>query len=230
MRKLFFTGLISLLPITLTIVIVIFIINLFTAPFEGSVASFLAYYDLLDKPFFFFSEEQMLYISSKLLALTAVLAIILLIGIFGRMVLANTIFHLGGKLIRRIPLVNKIYKVIQDTVTSIFEPKGTSFTQVVMVPYPTPESLTVGLLAKKQTPEAHDETVSVFIPGTPTLTGFMLTYKFEELVFIDMKVDEAIKMLISCGIMYPKRMLTDGSAQDNEAIAETSPKDSDRDA
>lgn len=205
MKRLFFTGLISLLPITLTVLIMIFIINLFTDPFQGSVASFLAYYDLLDRPFLFFSGEQVLFISSKLLALAAVFGIIVLIGIFGRMVLANTVFHIGGKLIRRIPLVNRLYQVIEDTVTSLFASKGTTFTQVVMVPYPTSESLSVGLIAKKQTPETHDETVSVFIPGTPNPTcGFMLSYKYEELVFVDMKVDEALKFLISCGIMYPK--------------------------
>lgn len=204
MRKLFFTGLITLLPFTLTLMIVIFIINLFTNPFQGSVAAILDHYDLLDKPFLFFSGEDVLYFSSKLLVLIFLFAIIVLIGFLGRLVIAKTFFRFSDYVIQRIPIVNKVYKSTQELVKTIFKSGGSSFSQAALVPFPHKGAYSMGLISVKQTPENHSETVEVFIPGTPNPTaGFMLAYKYEEIIFLDIKVEEALKFILSCGIMYP---------------------------
>lgn len=204
MKKLFFTGLITLLPFTLTLMIVVFIINLFTSPFQGSVAAVLDHYDLLDKPFLFFSGEDVLYFSSKLLVLIFLFAIIVLIGFLGRMVIANTFFRFSDYVIQRIPIVNKVYKSTQDVVKTLFKSDGSSFSQAALVPFPHKGAYSMGLISVKQTPENHSDTVEVFIPGTPNPTaGFMLSYKYEEIIFLDIKVEEALKFILSCGIMYP---------------------------
>jgi uncharacterized membrane protein len=60
----------------------------------------------------------------------------------------------------------------------------------------------MGLISEKQTPEKHADNILVFIPGTPNPTaGFMLSYKYEEIIFLDMKVEDAIKFMISCGTL-----------------------------
>lgn len=202
MRKLFFTGLVILLPFTLTLLIVLFVANLFTSPFEGTVASLLDYYGLLDHPFLFFSGEQILFFSSKLLALVALFVLIVLIGILGQMVIAKTIFRFSEYMIHRIPFVNKLYKSTQDVVQTVFKSKGSSFSQAALVPFPHPGAYSMGLISEIQTAEKHADNVLVFIPGTPNPTaGFMLTYKYEEIIFLDMKVEDAIKFMISCGTL-----------------------------
>lgn len=204
MRKLFFTGLITLLPFTLTVLIVLFVVNIFTNPFQGSVEAILDYYDLLDKPLLFFSGADVLYFSSKLFVIIALFAFTVLIGFFGRMVIANTLFRFGDYLIQRIPFVNKVYKATQDVVNTLFKSKGNSFSQVALVRFPHSKAYCLGLISVKQTPESHTDSVLVFIPGTPNPTaGFMLAYRYEDIIFLDMKVEDGLKFIISCGIMFP---------------------------
>lgn len=202
MKKLFFTGLISLLPITLTLLIVIFIINILSTPFQGTIAAILGYYDLLDKPFLFFSGADVLHFSSKLLAMVVLLAIIILIGFLARMVVTKALFRFSDYIIHHIPFVNKVYKSTQELVNQIFKPSGTSFSQAALVPFPHAKAYSMGFISEKQTTEKHSEKVLVFIPGTPNPTaGFMLSYNYEDIVFLDMKVEDAFKFLVSCGIM-----------------------------
>lgn len=205
MKKLFFTGLISLLPFTLTLLIVAFVVNLFTAPFQSSVAAILDYYDLLDKPFLFFSGQSVLDFSSKLFILIALALFTIFIGFIGRLVIAKTLFRFGDYLIKRIPFINKVYQSTQDVVKSLFSSNEPSFSQAAFVPFPHSGAYSMGLITKKQTPESHSDNVEVFIPGTPNPTaGFMISYKYEEVIFLDMKVEEAMKFIISCGTMYPE--------------------------
>lgn len=204
MKKLFFTGLVTLLPFTLTLLIVLFVVNIFTTPFQSSVEAILDYYDLLDAPFLFFSGADVLYFSSKLFVILALFAFTVLIGFIAHMVIANSLFRFGDYIIQSIPFVNKVYKSVQEVVQTIFRSKRSSFSQVVLVPFPHSRSYSMGLISLKQTPESHSDTVLVFIPGTPNPTaGFMLAYKYDEVVFLDMKVEEGLKFIVSCGILFP---------------------------
>ena len=111
----------------------------------------------------------------------------------------------GDRFVRHIPVVSKIYKALRDVIDTLFSSKGNSFSQVVLVRFPHSGMLAVGLIAKVQTPEHHDKEVSVYIPGAPNPTaGFILNYRYEELSFVDVKVEEAMKFIISCGIMVPE--------------------------
>jgi uncharacterized membrane protein len=201
MRKLFFAGLVSLLPFTLTLLIVIFVVNFFTNPFQGVVESVLDHYDLLDKPFLFFSGDQILYFSSKLLALIVVLSMIIFIGFLGHQVMTKAFFRFSDYLIHRIPIINKLYKPVQEVVHTLLKSKkGTTFSQAALVPFPHSGAYSLGLIGTKE--ESKD--VLVFIPGTPNPTGgFMLVFKREKVIFLDMKVEDAIKFVISCGTMNP---------------------------
>jgi len=200
MKKLFFTGLITLLPFTLTLIIVLYIINLFTDPFQAPVEAMLEYYNLLDHPFLFFSGKDVLTFSSKTLALIALFAFIVLIGLLGHMVIAKTFLRFSEYVIARIPIVNKIYKIVQEAVLTLFNPKSASFSQAALVPFPYPGVYTMGFISLKQSSEKHNANVLVFIPGTPNPTaGFMLSFKHEEIIFLEMKIEDAVKFVISCG-------------------------------
>lgn len=201
-KKYFFTGLIILLPLAFTFIVAKFMIDLMTIPFEGIVRSILANYSLLDKPLLFLSGEQVLHISSKIMAIALFFGILILIGFFGRLVIGKAVFNFGTRIIQYIPFVNKIYKTVEDGVVTAFGSSESSFSQAVVVPYPHKDVYSVGLVAKKQTAKQHDEDIFVFIPGTPNPTaGYIVSYKYEDIEFLDMKVDEAVKFVLSCGIM-----------------------------
>ena len=79
---------------------------------------------------------------------------------------------------------------------------------MVFVPIPHSTSLTIGFLttdtiSQSNNPRLKDR-IPVFVPGTPNPTfGFILMYPKEQVTYIDMKVEEAFKVLVSCGIMLP---------------------------
>lgn len=200
MKKLFLTGLITFLPLTLTIIVVIFILNLLTIPFQGIVEEILTRYHLFEHSFLFISKETLLFVSSKLMAVALLLSLILLMGVLGRQVILEAIFSLGNSVIKYIPLVNRIYKGVQDAVSSIFA-KESSFSHAVLIPYPHRDAYTLALVVKNQKKSPDD--ITVFIPGAlnPTF-GFMLSYKIEDLVYLELSVEDAIKFVVSCGIMF----------------------------
>ena len=205
MKKHFMTGLAIILPVVVTLWIILFIINFLTKPFVGFVEQSLNHYDLLDKPFLFFSANEVLLFSSKILILIVLFVATLLIGLIGRIFIGNYFFRLGDKIIHSIPLINKVYKAFQDTIQTIFTSKSSSFNQVVLVPFPHANAYCLGFITSQSHEESDAEhlgKVSVFVAGTPNPTmGFMLLFSKSELIYMDMKVEEAFKYLVSCGLI-----------------------------
>lgn len=212
MKKYFVTGLALLLPAVFTILIVSFVINLLTHPFLGTAVSIFTYYDIFNKPFLFFSGPTVLIVTSKILILIALAILIFLVGILGQLFLLKWLGGLGDYLIHRIPFVNKIYKTTQDVVHTIFMPSQNSsnYSRVVLVPFPHPESLSIGFITNdshRGADEDFEKRISVFVPGTPNPTmGFMLMYRSDQLIPLSMKIEDALKFIVSCGVIQPERL------------------------
>lgn len=210
MKKTFFTGLVILLPLAITLMIVTFLINLLTKPFLGLVSLIFDYYGILNQPFLFLSGDQVLLWSSKLIILIGFVVIATLVGILGQFLFVRYIGHLGNRIMHRIPLFSRVYKAIQDVMHSLFGEKAeTRFSTVVLVPFPYAGMYTLGLVTKGNLPEdstAMDATklLSVFVPGTPNPTmGFMLVFQREQLIPLNIRVEDALKFLMSCGVVSP---------------------------
>lgn len=194
MKNNFLTGLVILLPIALTFWIMALLVNILTNPFTGLVESFFNYYHL---------QQSWTPYVSKLLILAVLLGLVFFAGLIGRLLFLNPLFRFGDRLLHRLPLVNKVYKASQDVVHSLFSDEKSSFSEVVLVPFPNARSLSIGLISsKKDTPAGK---VSVFVPGTPNPSmGFMLLFRQDQLIPLDLKVDEALKFVVSCGVINPK--------------------------
>lgn len=205
MKKHFMTGLAILLPIVLTWIIVMFIVNFLTKPFTGIVRDILERYDLLGKPIWIFSSTEVLLITSKLLILVFIIFVTILIGLVARFFIIRYFFRLGDYLIHRIPLVNKVYKAIQETLHTLFASEKHTFKQVVLVPFPHPRVYSIGLItgvSHEYSDKEHQDLISVFIPGTPNPTvGFMILFRKDQMIFTDMSVEEAFKFIVSLGVM-----------------------------
>lgn len=209
MRKYFMTGLGILLPIILTFLIVGFLINFLTKPFLSIVQAYLIQSDLISAPFLIFSEYTLTNFISKLIILIGLALVVFIVGLIGNFFLVNYFFRLGDFLLHRLPVVNKIYKASKDVVGSLFSSNSRSFSQVVLVPFPGQENLSVGLITKEamlfNTGSGAEEIVPVYVPGTPNPTvGFMLMFKKSQLIYADMKAEEAMKFVVSCGIAMPE--------------------------
>lgn len=208
MKKSFLTGIAILLPIVLTLIIVMFFVNLLTKPFVEFVHDIFVKLSLLDNSFFILSSDQMIYFVSKILILIFLTFATFLIGFFTQHLFANYFFERFDKIIHKIPVVNKIYMSLQEVMHTLFKSEKTSFSQVALVPFPQENTYCIGFVTKESLPEGSDAEhlglISVYVPGTPNpMMGFNFLYKREQLIFIDMKVDDALKFVISCGVMFP---------------------------
>lgn len=206
MKKYFVTGLVILLPLALTLVIVIFLINLLTDPFVGFVQSILNHYGLLHHNFLFLSSHQVQYAVSQLLILASLFFITVGLGVLARLFFFHYVIKAWDYLIHQIPIIRSVYKTCQDVINTILKSDTKSFKQVVIVPFPNPESHTIGLVTREDLPgiphSEGQEMVAVFVPTTPNPTsGYLLLVPADSLVYIDMKVEEALKYIISCGVI-----------------------------
>jgi uncharacterized membrane protein len=205
LKKYFITGLIILLPVTLTFVIVAFIFNLLTDPFLGLSKAIVGDY-YIGKGVFFLSNAQLENLISKVMILCVLFAFTLLLGLFGRWLFIHYLIRFWEFLIHRIPIVNVIYKGCQDVIKTIFTSDTSAFKQVVLVRFPNPETYTIGLVTCDTLPSLHaltgEQLVAVFVPTTPNPTsGFMSLFRKAEIIPLDMKIEEAFKYVISCGVI-----------------------------
>jgi uncharacterized membrane protein len=205
MKKYFFTGLAILLPFTLTLMVAFFIVNILTAPFMGITESLFGGMSAFQHPYFIFSGQEVLVVFSRIFALTALFGTILGLGLFAQWVFGVRLLRLIDNQIRRIPIINKLYITVQDTVKMLFDAPKASFSQVVLIPYPHPKALSLGLLPEKQPENIDSDSIAVFMPGAamPAM-GLMMVYRRKDVIYLDMKVEDALKSLLSCGIILPE--------------------------
>jgi len=205
LKTYFITGIVILLPLALTLAIVTFIFNLLTEPFVGIVKSILDKHTLLENGFLFLSADQIQMYTSQLIILLLLFFFTVGLGFLARWFFIHYLIRLWENLVARIPFIRSVYKTCQDIIETLFKSSSNSFKQVVMVPFPSKESMAIGLVTRDNIPAldgSNDLLVAVFIPTTPNPTsGFLVLFKKENLVYLDMKVEEALKYVISCGVI-----------------------------
>lgn len=194
MKKYFVTGLVVLLPLALTYWVMSFILGVLTDPFTGIAAATLKLLGV--------ESPEALEFGKKVLSLVFLFAIIITIGAIGRYFLFKYLLQLSDAILHRIPVVSSVYKTSQDLIQSVFKQDSTSFKQVVFVPFPHPGSYTVGLVTQEEGLEGR---MAVFIPTTPNPTsGFLLMFHKDQVIPLNMKVEDALRYVISCGVLLPE--------------------------
>lgn len=205
MKKYLLTGVVIMLPVALTLIIVVYIFNLLTEPFVGFFKSMLDYYGLLSNGFLFWSASQVQIYLSRLIILALLFLLTTGLGWIARWFFITYLLLFWDRVLQRIPFIRSVYKTCQEVIQTLFKTTSSSFKQVVMVPFPAPETLVLGLVARDNfTPlkERSDELATVFIPTTPNPTsGFLVMYEKKDLIYLDMKAEEAMKYVISCGMV-----------------------------
>ena len=194
MKKYFVTGLVVLLPLALTYWIVSFILGVLSDPFTGISVTVLSMLGVHSK--------EVLDLASKVLALGLLFGLIISIGAIGRYFLFKYLLQISDAILHRIPVVSSVYKTTQELIQSVFKQDSTSFKQVVFVSYPHPGAMVVGFVTQE---ESLDGRIAVFVPTTPNpTTGFLLMYRKEDVIPLDMNVEEALRYIISCGVLMPQ--------------------------
>jgi uncharacterized membrane protein len=208
MKKVFLSGLALLLPIALTFLIVIFILNFLTNPFVEYFKNWLCHEGFLAH----ISPKTLHYIT-QFIILISLFFFTVLVGALGRVFFINYFLRIGDKIINKLPVVNTIYKTTKDIIKSLFSPDAGSFQKVVLVPFPSSSEYCLGLLSATPPKACQDkigeELATVLLPTAPhPISGYLLIFKKKDVIEIDMTIEEAIKFTVSCGIVHPDTVKT----------------------
>ena len=118
------------------------------------------------------------------------------------------ILKLIDDLFKRIPLLRTIYSAISQ-MTETFSKKDNDKKSVVLIEYPRKGVWAVGFATKENTGEMAIKTkqklINVFVPTTPNPTsGFLLFIPKDDVIILDMKYEDAIKLIVSAGMVFPE--------------------------
>lgn len=168
MKKIFISGLAVVIPIALTIWVLFGVFGGFDSWVNGYLQAWFGF-------------------SFIGLGLLLAIGITFFSGVFARTFIGDTLIKLGNRIIYKLPIINKIYKLARETV-EIITTKN-SFKTVVKVEFPRDGVYSIGFLTNDKT---------VFIPTTPNPTsGFLIqTDKYE---ILDISVEDAIRYIVSMG-------------------------------
>lgn len=136
------------------------------------------------------------------------LLIVFLTGLLTANFIGQRLVRWWEALLHRIPVVRSIYQSVKQISDTVFSPSGQAFRQAVLVQYPRPDSWTIGFLTGTPGGEIVDHLgdtmVSLYVPTTPNPTsGFFLMVPRTDVIELDMSVEDALKYLISMGVVAP---------------------------
>jgi uncharacterized membrane protein len=142
------------------------------------------------------------------LGLVVVGAALLLTGIFAANYVGQWWLSQGSLLLRRIPIVKSIYSSVKQVSDTLFSSNGNAFREAVLVQYPRTGAWTIAFVTGKPGGEAayhlSGDYVSLYVPTTPNPTsGFFLMVPRADVIALHMSVDEALKYIISMGVVAP---------------------------
>jgi uncharacterized membrane protein len=136
------------------------------------------------------------------------LLIIFVTGLLAANFIGQRLVVWWERLLARIPVVNSIYNSVKQVSDTLFSSSGNAFRKALLVQYPHEGSWTIAFLTGQPGGDVANhlqgEYVSVYVPTTPNPTsGFFLMMPKKDVVELDMSVDEALKYIISMGVVAP---------------------------
>ena len=155
-----------------------------------------------------YNPETYLPFSLPGLGLLILFIVLTLIGALTAGLLGRWIVNTGERILNRMPVVRSVYSAIKQIFETVLAQQSNAFREAVLVEYPRRGIWAVGFITGTTKGEVQnltlEETVNIFLPTTPNPTsGFLLFVPREEVVPLDMSVEEAVKMVISGGIVTP---------------------------
>ena len=195
-KRYLITGLLVWLPITITLWVVTYIV---------STTDHL--FNLLPTQW-----QPESYLGFNIPGLGFILAIVVLFvtGVLGANVLGRKVIEGWDSLLGRIPVVKSIYSSVKKVSESLLSDNSRSFKTPVLVPFPQPDIWTIAFVsgslseALQQGLPENEEYLSVYVPTTPNPTGgYYIFVRKQDIRPLAMSVDEALKYVISLGMVAP---------------------------
>ncbi|MDO5058970.1 MAG: DUF502 domain-containing protein [Neisseria sp.] len=195
LKKYLITGILVWLPVAVTVWVISYIISATDSLINLIPAKW----------------QPVNYLGFNVPGLGFIIAVVVLFvtGLFGANVLGKKILQLWDSLLSNIPVVKSIYSSVKKVSESLLSDNGRSFKTPVLVPFPQPDIRTIAFVSGSLPKDVEaklgeEEYVPVYVPTTPNPTGgYYIMVKRADIIELDMSVDEALKYVISLGMVVP---------------------------
>jgi uncharacterized membrane protein len=134
----------------------------------------------------------------------------ILVGWMAKGLIGRSVIRRGENLVDRMPVVRSVYGAIKQVAETFFNKKEQSFDKVVLVEFPRAGSWALGFLSTRPKGELAERLAqmgpdmsAVFVGLTPFTSGMLLFVPTKELIVMDMGIDDAAKLIVSGGLVYP---------------------------
>jgi uncharacterized membrane protein len=194
LRRYFITGLLIWIPLIITLWVLKVI------------------FDMLDQSLLLLPESFQTehWIGFHIPGLGAVLTllVVFLTGIFATNFFGAQLVQLWHGVLHRIPVVNSIYSSVKQISDTLFSSSGQAFRKALLVQWPHPGMWTIAFLTGTPGGDVLNhvpaDCLSVYVPTTPNPTGgYFVIVRRDQVIELDMSVDQALKYIISMGVVPP---------------------------
>jgi uncharacterized membrane protein len=195
MKKILITGLLIWIPLAITI----WVLELIVTTMDQSL--------LLLPP----QYQPQVLLGYQIPGIGALLTVVIVFvtGALASNILGQRLVRFWESLLGRIPVVKTIYNSVKQVSDTVFAPGGQAFSKALLVQYPRKDSWTIAFLTGRPGGDVarylQGEYLSIYVPTTPNPTsGFFLMMRKSDVIELDMSVDEALKYVISMGVVSPE--------------------------
>jgi len=197
LRASFLTGLVVIMPVGLTI----WLIWTLFGWVDGFVLPVIPAR---------FNPEEYIGINLRGVGVIFFLIFTIVVGWVAKGLIGRSLIRFGESLVERTPVVRSIYSGIKQIAETVFAQSERSFEKACLVQYPRKDIWAIGFISTQakgevaRRAETMGDLISVFVPTTPNPTsGFLLFFPKEDVIELDMTIEDAAKLVISAGLVYP---------------------------
>lgn len=201
LRQYFATGLLVWLPMGITVWVLLWLVGILDGIFLGVLAALEAMIPPLGP------------LANQLRHIPGLGVILVAVGVLGTGLFVTNMFgqwwlRQWERVMHRIPVVRSIYSSVKQVSDTLFSGSGQAFSRALLIQYPRQGAWTIAFLTGRPGGEVarhlDGDYISVYVPTTPNPTsGFFLMVPRADVVELKMSVDEALKYIISMGVVVP---------------------------
>ncbi len=195
-RSWFITGILVLTPIILTVYV---------------AWAFITFVDNLVVPIVPIDYRPSNYLPFSIpgLGLIIVFTFTTLVGSLATGLFGRTLIRIWENILNRMPVVRSVYSAIKQILETVMAAQSDAFRQAVLVQYPRKDIWAIGFVTGTTKGEVgkyvSKKMINVFMPTTPNPTsGFLLFFPEKDLIYLKMSVEDALKLVVSGGMVIPK--------------------------
>ena len=197
-RTTLIAGILIMIPVAVTVLILRFIFEFFDGLLEPLLDQFIDY--------------------QIGMGIAGLAIIIYLVGLVTTHFLGKRLINLGNNMVDRIPVVSGVYRAARQA-TEVFSTVGSGvngkFSSVVLVEFPGNGLRSIGLVTGRLKDQDGNPLLVVYMPTSPFPTsGFLVILPEDRVTPTDMAVDDAVKLIVSAGVMAPDRIVSYPTAVD----------------